>query len=113
LRNDAAAESRFLHFERMVHRGVKTFSWFIWRFNSPGMRRLMLHPGNPFRVQEAVTSLLAGDVFRDIGAGSRFWLFKFFYILFSLQNARESFRLWRLRMRNPRVTFTGGTTPLD
>jgi flavin-dependent dehydrogenase len=113
LRNDAAAESRFRHFERMVHRGVKTFSWFIWRFNSPGMRRLMLHPGNPFRVQEAVTSLLAGDVFRDIGAGSRFWLFKFFYILFSLQNARESFRLWRLRMRNPRVTFTGGTTPLD
>ena len=57
LRNDPATEERFLHFERMVRRGVKTFSWFIWRFNSPGMRSLMLHPGNPLRVQEAVTSL--------------------------------------------------------
>jgi flavin-dependent dehydrogenase len=113
LRNDPAAESRFRHFERMVQRGVKTFSWFIWRFNSPGIRSLLLHPGNPFRVQEAVTSLLAGDVFRDIGVRSRFWLFKFFYLMFSLKYARESFRLWLLRVRNPRVKFTGGTTSVD
>ncbi|HTS53693.1 MAG TPA: NAD(P)/FAD-dependent oxidoreductase [Burkholderiales bacterium] len=113
LRNDPAAEALFRHFERMVDRGVKTFSWFICRFNSPGMRSLLLHPGNPFRVQEAVISLLAGDVFRDIGVRSRFWLFKFFYAMFSLKHARESFRLWLLRMRNPRVAFTGGTTPLD
>jgi flavin-dependent dehydrogenase len=113
LRDDPAAESRFQHFERMVDRGVKTFSWFIWRFNSPGMRSLLLHPGNPFRVQEAVISLLAGDVFRDIGARSRFWLFKVFYAMFSLKHPRESFRLWRLRVRNPHVTFTGGTTPVD
>ena len=113
LRKDAAAESLFRHFERMVVRGVETFSWFIWRFNSPGMRRLMLQPGNPFRVQEAVISLLCGDVFSNAGARSRFWVFKFLYLVFSLQNARESFRLWLLRMRNPRVTFTGGTTPVD
>jgi flavin-dependent dehydrogenase len=113
LRNDPGAESRFQHFERMVDRGVSTFSWFILRFNSPGMRRLMLQPGNPFRIQEAVTSLLAGDVFRNIGGRWRFWLFKFFYIMFSLKYARESFRLWLLRVRNPRVTFTGGTTPVD
>ena len=113
LRNDPKAESLFQHFERMVQRGVKTFSWFIWRFNSPGMRSLMLHPGNPFRVQEAVTSLLAGDVFRNIGARSRFWLFKFFYLIFSLKYARESIRLWWLRVRNPRIEFAGGTTPVD
>ena len=113
LRDDPAAESRFRHFERMVDRGVRTFSWFIWRFNSPGMRSLLLHPGNPFRVQEAVISLLAGDVFRDIGARSRFWLFKVFYAMFSLKHPRESFRLWRQRVRNPHVTFTGGTTPVD
>jgi 2-polyprenyl-6-methoxyphenol hydroxylase-like FAD-dependent oxidoreductase len=87
LRGDPGAESRFRHFERMVDQGVKTFSWFIWRFNSPGIR--------------------------DIGARSRFWLFKFFYMMFSLKHARESFRLWRLRVRNPHVTFTGGTTPVD
>jgi hypothetical protein len=97
----------------MVGRGVKTFSWFIWRFNSPGMRSLMLNPGNPLRVQEAVTSLLAGDVFRDIGARSRFWLFKFFYYMFSVRYARTSLRLWWLRVRNPGVAFSGGTTPVD
>ena len=113
LRGDPSAGSKFRHFERMVRRGVKIFSWFITRFNSPGMRTLLLHPGNPFRVQEAVTSLLAGDVFRDIGARSRFCLFKAFYVMFSLKHARESFRLWRLRVGNPRVTFTGGTTPVD
>lgn len=113
LRKDPQAEALFRKFERMVQRGVKTFSWFIWRFNSPGMRSLMLHPGNPFRCQEGVTSLLAGDVFRDIGAGSRFWLFKFFYLMFSLKYAPQSLRLWWLRVRNPRVEFTGGTTPVD
>ena len=113
LRKDAAAESLFRHFERMVVRGVETFSWFIWRFNSPGMRRLMLQPGNHLRVQEAVISLLSGDVFSNAGARSRFWVFKFLYAIFSIQNARESFRLWLLRVRNPRVTFTGGTTPVD
>jgi len=113
LRGDPTAEQKFRHFERMVERGVKTFSWFIWRFNSPGMRSLLLNPANPFRVQEAVTSLLAGDVFRDIGTRSRFWLFRIFYVGFSVKHWRESFRLWRLRTRNPRVTFTGGTTPVD
>jgi flavin-dependent dehydrogenase len=113
LRKDPTAEAKFRHFEGMVRRGVQTFSWFIWRFNSPGMRSLMLHPGNPFRVQEAVTSLLAGDVFRDIGARSRFWLFKFVYYMFSLKYAHHSIRLWWLRIRNPRIEFTGGTTPLD
>ena len=113
LRGDPAAEARFRHFERMVDRGVKTFSWFIWRFNSPGMRSLLLNPDNRFRVQEAVTSLLAGDVFRDIGTRSRFWLFRVLYVMFSLKHWRESFRLWRLRIQNPRVAFTGGTTPVD
>ena len=111
LRDDPDAEAKFRRFESMVRRGVKTFSWFIWRFNSPGMRSLMLHPGNPLRVQEAVTSLLAGDVFRNIGARSRFWLFKFFYYMFSIKHARTSLRLWWLRVRNPRVAFTTPSQP--
>ena len=113
LRGEPTAEAKFRHFEHMVRRGVKTFTWFITRFNSPGMRSLLLNPDNPFRVQEAVISLLAGDVFRNIGARSRFWLFKAFYVGFSLKHARESFRLWRLRVGNPRVSFSGGTTPVD
>ena len=77
------------------------------------MRFLMLRPGNPFRVQEAVVSLLAGDVFRDIGARSRFLLFKLLYAAFSLRYPRDSLRRWLARLRDRRVEFTGGTTPVD
>ncbi|MGH8747583.1 MAG: NAD(P)/FAD-dependent oxidoreductase, partial [Burkholderiales bacterium] len=110
---ERGAKARFRHFERMVRRGVGTFSWFIERFNTPGMRFLLLHPGNPHRVQQAVISLLAGDIFRDIGARWRFRLFRLFYLMFSLKFPRESFRLWLARFRNPRVAFTGGTMPAD
>lgn len=113
LRGDASASAKFRQFERMVRRGVTTFSWFICRFNSPGMRSLLLKPGNPFRVQEAVTSLLAGDVFLNRAARSRLVLFKLLYYVFSVKHARESLRLWWLRVRNPSVGFTGGTTPVD
>lgn len=113
LRGDPSSEARFRHLERMVRRGVATFSWFIERFNTPGMRFLMLKPGNPFRVQEAVLSLLAGDVFRNIGARSRFRLFKLLYAVASLRYPRASFRLWLAQRRNPRVEFAGGTTPVD
>jgi hypothetical protein len=34
-------------------------------------------------------------------------------VVFSVAHARESFRLWRLRVGNPRVAFSGGTTPVD
>lgn len=113
LREDPAAASRFREFERLVRRGVTTFSWFIWRFNTPGMRRLLLHPGNPLRVQEAVTSLLAGDVFSNVGARWRFALFKVLYYVMNLGHLREACRQHVLRVRNARIVFTGGTTPLD
>jgi 2-polyprenyl-6-methoxyphenol hydroxylase-like FAD-dependent oxidoreductase len=113
LRGDRSSESKFRTLERQVRRGVATFSWFIERFNSPGMRRMMLYPGNPLRVQEAVVSLLAGDVFRDNGAGWRFQFFKVLYVIMSWGHPLAAYRQLLLRMRNPRVVFTGGTTPLD
>ena len=109
LRNAPSAARKFRRFERMVRRGVKTFSWFIRRFNSPGMRSLLLYPANPFRVQESVISLLAGDVFRNIGARWRLQVFKCLYYAFSLKHVRESFHLWRLRDRDPSIGFSDET----
>jgi flavin-dependent dehydrogenase len=39
-------------FAKRVARGVKVFSWFIYRFNSPIMRGLFAHPRNYLRVEE-------------------------------------------------------------
>src|SRR5262249_4220187 len=51
--------------DRTVRRGISSFSWFIYRMTSPAIRDLLMNPRNPFRVQEALLSLLAGDVFRS------------------------------------------------
>jgi flavin-dependent dehydrogenase len=113
LRGDRSAEKKFAQAERRVRLGIATFSWFIERFNTPGMRKLMLHPGNPMRVQEAVISLLAGDIYRNIGARWRFQLIKVIYHFMNWSHPLEAWRQFVLGARNLRVVFTGGTTPLD
>jgi flavin-dependent dehydrogenase len=113
LRGDRSAERKFAEMERSVRHGIATFSWFIERFNSPGMRRIMLQPANPFRVQEAVTSVLAGDVFRKLGTGWRLLLIKGLYQLLNWSHPRQAWRHLMARWSNPRVVFSGGTTPLD
>jgi hypothetical protein len=52
-------------FEQAIHKGLGTFSWFIYRVSTPAIRDLFMHPQNMLRVREAVTSVLAGDIFRD------------------------------------------------
>lgn len=65
LRNPASAPRELRRFERGIHKGLGVFSWFIYRITSPAIRDLFMNPQNPLRVREAVTSVLAGDLFRD------------------------------------------------
>jgi hypothetical protein len=57
------------------------FSWFIYRINRPAIRALFMVHGNPFRIREAVMSLLSGDVFRPSPIHARLRLFKGLYYL--------------------------------
>lgn len=101
-------------FKSDINLGIRTFSWFIWRFNNPGMQRLFLEPGNPLRIEEAVTSVLAGDVYRrHPSIRLRLFAFKVLYYFFSLAELRSSLQAWKLRALNNRVQFTGGTTQQD
>ena len=50
-------------YEREMGRGLSTYSWFIYRFTSPAMRNLFRNPRNVLQVEDAVVSVLAGDVF--------------------------------------------------
>lgn len=65
LRDPSTGPRRLRAFEAQVHKGLGTFSWFIYRITSPAIRDLFMNPENLFRVREAVTSVLAGDLFRD------------------------------------------------
>jgi flavin-dependent dehydrogenase len=84
-------------YEASVRRGVSTFSWFIYRVTTPGLRHLFMNPTNKFRLTEAVLSVMAGDVFRYTAARASLTLFKAIYYLKSVFEPRSSLAAWRWR----------------
>lgn len=68
-------------YERHTRRGLKKFSWFIYKFTSPVTRKLFMAPQNRLQIQQAVTSMLAGDVYVNRAASRRLLLFKVIYRL--------------------------------
>lgn len=115
LKGETAKVNQLLkRYEKRVARGIRVFSWFIERFNAPGLRRLFLEPGNPMRIEEAVTSVLAGDVYDDDkGIGWRLFLFKCLFYIFNLTELPNTLQEWKLRRGSKQIKFTGGTTPQD
>ena len=71
-------------YEATVKRGLSQFSWLIYRMTKPAIIDMFMNPRNVFRVQEAVMSLLAGDVYHNNLAKRRLTLFKIIYYLKSL-----------------------------
>jgi flavin-dependent dehydrogenase len=113
LKDPAREQALQQDFEKRIRRGVRVFSWFIYRFNSPVMRSLFAAPRNVFKVEQGVISMLAGDVFDSGPVMRRLHLFKAIYAATGLAN----FRRWRDDLRERRrqsaSQFTGGNTPVD
>jgi len=86
-------------FDASMHKGPRIFSWFIYRLTTPAFRDLFMRPRNQ-KLQEAVLSVLAGDVFRDTPFGARLLVFKTLYYLKSAFSLRASFAAWRRRKQN-------------
>jgi flavin-dependent dehydrogenase len=100
-------------YQRNVRKGIDSLSWFIFRFNSPGIAWLFQNPRNMLRVEEAMISMLAGDVFRDGGVKWRLQFFKLLYYVTSAIHWRESLASWSRRRRQVSMRFAGGTTRQD
>jgi flavin-dependent dehydrogenase len=94
----AAAARR--DYVRLVNKGPKEFSWFIYRMTNPTMRGLFMYPRNPLRVKEALLTVLAGDVHRDSPMWRSLFAFKVIYYLSWLRDGPAAFRAWRARRRN-------------
>jgi len=87
------ATAELTRFERAVKGGIGRFSWFIYRITSPAIRNLFMAPRNFFRMEEAVLSLLAGDIAEDSPIRFRLFLFKtLFYAKTLLANALRPFK---------------------
>jgi flavin-dependent dehydrogenase len=84
LRQPSGAGRALASFETDVSRALDRFSWFIYRMNQPALRNLFMNPRNVFRLQEAMLSLLAGDVFRPSPVHRRLTVFKVLYYVSAL-----------------------------
>jgi flavin-dependent dehydrogenase len=113
LRDPATERTLQRRYERRFVRGLRTLSWFIYRFTSPAMRRLFAGPRNDLRVEEAMISMLAGDVYRNNGVHWRLRVFKFIYFVTALGSLKEQVQSYLWRRRQIRAIFRGGTTSQD
>lgn len=100
-------------YRRQVERGLRTLSWFIHRFTSPAMRKLFANPRNDWQLEQAMISMLAGDVFRDNGVHWRLRVFRLIYFITALGVLKDQVRSYLWRRRQTRVAFAGGTTSQD
>jgi flavin-dependent dehydrogenase len=92
------AGSALRRFGASTRRGLDTFSWFIYRIMQPGLRHLLMNPTKTFRMQPAILSVLAGDVFRVRPAlRLRLAAFKALYYVFNAANLKRSLTAWKQR----------------
>ena len=79
--------------------GCGRFSWFIYRVTTPALRHLFMNPTQRFRMQPAILSVLAGDIFRGTPLGLRLSIFKTLYYLGGLFTPRRTVMAWKNRKR--------------
>jgi flavin-dependent dehydrogenase len=100
---EPAREARALaEFERIAMHGPRHFSWFIYRMTNPIMRDLFMGPRNIFRAQEALLSLLAGDLYGKTPIWNSLRFLKAVYYTDSLRQLPRAIRAWRRRRHNIR-----------
>jgi len=95
--------------DKRLRRGLKHFSWFIHRFTTPVMQRLFSAPRNDWQLEQAVISMLAGDVFDNRAVRWRLVLFRLIYGLNAVAIAPRALRGWLARRRQVGESFAGDT----
>jgi flavin-dependent dehydrogenase len=98
----AKAKRALRQFDRIMRHGPKQFSWFIYRVTNPTMRELFLGPRNVLRMEEALLSLLAGDIFGRTPIWKSLRLLKGVYFAMSLANLGRTIKAMRRRAVNIR-----------
>lgn len=94
------AQRALRRFDARIRRGIDTLSWYIYRAPSPALRSMFMSPHNILGVEEAMLSLLAGDVFRRSTVRTRLLVFKLIYYISSILTPRRTFLSWRQRRQN-------------
>ena len=101
-RAPARATRALAQFDKLMRHGPRHFSWFIYRVTNPTMRELFLGPRNLLRMEEALLSVLAGDLFGRTPIWNSLRAFKFLYYVISIANLGRTLRAIRTRASNIR-----------
>jgi flavin-dependent dehydrogenase len=99
--------------EKRLRTGMRRFSFFIYRFNSPVMQHLFRYPHNFLQVEQGVISMLAGDLFDSPKVLSRLLLFRLIYAYTALRNLRGWNAERRNRLAQAKSELAGGVAPAD
>ena len=100
LERPAQAGAALRRFDAAMRRGPGIFSWLIYRVTTPAIRALFMAPSNRFRVQEALISVLAGDIYGQTPWRARMLVFRAIYYLKSAWLLRQSVAAWFRRRRS-------------
>jgi flavin-dependent dehydrogenase len=103
------ARSALKAYDDSVHRGIRAFSWFIYRVTAPGLRDIFMNPNNRYRLRDALLSVLAGNVFRSRRLGIRLLALKVLYYIVSAGNLKANLTAWRIRRQATQEPGTGTT----
>jgi flavin-dependent dehydrogenase len=96
-------------YDASVHRGMRIFSWFIYRVMTPGLRDIFMNPNNRFQLRDALLSVLAGNIFLRTRLAMKILALKALYYVMSACNLRKSWVAWRKRgqaTREPGIETT-------
>ncbi|GIL38191.1 NAD(P)/FAD-dependent oxidoreductase [Roseiterribacter gracilis] len=99
----AAAQHKF---DRKIRSALSLFSWYIHRMNMPTMRRMFMGPRNFFKIEQAMLSLLAGDVYVNPTIRIRLAVFKLIYYFMSARSLPETWEAVRTRLAGIRTNVT-------
>jgi len=105
-RSPARKAAALRKFGRLMQHGPKQYSWFIYRVTNPTMRELFLSPRNVLRMEEALLSLLAGDIYGRTPIWTSLRLFKVLYYAISCAKLGRTVRALRGRAANIRAAGT-------
>lgn len=84
-------------YERKSKRAMKILSWFIYRMTQPALRNLFMAPRNIFGIEEAVLSMLAGDVYRKTPIDIPLSLFKILYYINFIGQWKKNWKVYKHR----------------
>jgi len=106
LETDTRHKPLITQFENSVAEEIKAFCWFIYRFNSPALHKLLMssdeaaqHPVKQ-KLKSAVISVLAGDAYNNPQIRQPLRAFKFLYLINKLAEFKTRYRNNHKRTKN-------------